>query len=147
MRKSLCAVVESAERSMAWFGLKAAAISDLWTLVDECAREGWDGDDARSVSPLAANVAAAFIRALPDGFPLPEFAPEPDGSLSLDWIQSRSRLLSLSVGLSDRLAFAWIDGSDQVHGVVRFDGKGIPSRILEGIRETMMRADASIRVA
>jgi hypothetical protein len=132
---------------MAWFGPKAAAISDLWAMVDECAHEGWDGDDARPVSPFAANFAAAFIRALPDGFPLPEFAPEPDGHLSLDWIHSRTRLLSLSVGVSDRLAFAWIDGSDQGHGVARFDGKRIPSRILAEIRETMMRADASIRVA
>ena len=43
-----------------------------------------------------------FIRALLDDLPLPEFAPEPDGSISPDWIQSRNRLFSISVGSTHR---------------------------------------------
>lgn len=146
VRRSQCAVVESAERSMAWFGSKASAISDMWALVDECGHKGWDGEGATPLSPFAANTAAAFIRALPDGVPLPEFAPEPDGNMSLDWIRARTRLLSLSIGLSNRIAFAWIDGSDQGHGVAHFDGKRTPSRILDDIRETMTRDDVAIRI-
>jgi hypothetical protein len=74
------------------------------------------------------------VRALPDGIPLPEFAPEPDGSISLDWILSRNRLFSVSIGHSSRLAFAWLDGADNGHGVARFDGQNVPPRVLEGIK-------------
>ena len=79
--------------------------------------------------------------------PVPEFAPEPDGSVSLDWIQSRTRLFSLSIGTSRRLAYAWLDGSDKGHAVSRFDGKHIPSRIQQGIREIVNYGHTSLRAA
>jgi hypothetical protein len=108
--------------------------SQIWSLAAECAREGWDGNDAKSIDRRACVAAADFIRALPDSVPLPEPAPEPDGSVSLDWIQSRNRLLSLSVGASNRLAFAWLDGPNKGHGTTSFDGKTIPPEILEGVK-------------
>jgi hypothetical protein len=40
----------------------------------------------------------------------------------------------VSVGPSGRLAFAWLDGVEKGHGVVRFDGQDVPRRILEGIK-------------
>lgn len=125
---------ESLERSFALFGKKDAAISQIWTLVHDCAEAGWDGEDAEPISEMAAMLAIDFIRALPDSVPLPEFAPEPDGSISLDWIRSRVRLFSLSVGMSTRLAYAWLDGTDRGHAVVVFDGEAVPPRILEGIK-------------
>lgn len=112
---------------------KASVLSQVQALVKECARSGWDADEAEPISKGAAIRAADFIRALPEGFPLPELAPEPDGSISFDWIRSRSRLLSLSVGTSDRLPYAWVDGGDHGHAVVVFDGKNIPSDILERV--------------
>ena len=93
---------------------------------------------------LAALSAANFIRALPDGIALPEFAPEPDGSISLDWIQSRNRLFTLSVGSTNRLAYAWVDGTDKGHAVARFDGEHVPPRILEGIRGITNRGNAAL---
>lgn len=75
----------------------------------------------------------SFLCALPDRCPLPEITLEPDGAISLDWIQSRDRLFSVSVGQSSRLAFAWVDGVDSGHGVECFDGRNIPLRILQGI--------------
>lgn len=142
--QAIGAVMESTERSQSWFGRKAAAISQMWALANECDEPGWDGDSALPVDPAAAFAAADFIRALPGRVPLPEFAPEPDGSIALDWIRSRNRLFSLSVGTSDRLAFAWLDGSDRGHGVARFDGATIPARILEGIDEIMKHGNAAI---
>lgn len=91
--------------------------------------------------------AEAFLRALPDGLPMPEFASEPDGSISLDWIQSRTRVLSLSVGRGDRLAYAWIDGADRGHGAARFDGSSVPARILEEISALTAHATATLRAA
>lgn len=113
---------------------KAAAIAQIGALAKECSEPDWDGEDARPLDRLAALLAAIFIRALPDDIALPEFAPQPDGSISLDWIQSRNRLFTLSAGATDRLAYAWLDGTDKGHAVARFDGEHVPSRVLEGIR-------------
>jgi hypothetical protein len=140
-------VVESAESSQALFGDKTAAISQLMTMANECAEPDWDGDNANGINSEAVTNAREFVRVMPSDLPLPEFAPEPDGSVSLDWIQSRHRLFSLSIGASNRLAYAWLDGSDKGHGVARFDRCEIPARILEGIRSIMNHGNASVRAA
>jgi hypothetical protein len=144
VRKAASAVVESAEQSQALFGEKSVAISQIVTLANECAEAGWDGGEAAPIDRTAVLTAVEFIRALPSDVPLPEFAPEPDGSISLDWIQSRNRLFSLSVGSTSRLAYAWLDGSDKGHGVARFDGERIPPRVIEGIIGIMKHGNAPI---
>jgi len=133
------------ERSFALFGPKAATISQMWELASECAAAGWDGDGGEPISARIVMQAIALIRALPTDLPLPELAPEPDGSISMDWIQTRHRLFSLSVGESSRLPYAWLDGTDRGHAVARFDGVTVPSRILEGIRSIIGRADVNVR--
>jgi hypothetical protein len=147
VRDTASAVVESAEKSVALFGGKAVAISELRTLANECAEENWDGNGAYPLESIVVLLAEEFLRALPDDLPLPEFAPEPDGSISLDWIQSRTRLFSLSIGRSQRLSYAWLDGSDKGHAVSRFDREQIPARILQGIREIVNHAHSSLRAA
>ena len=130
-------VVGSAERSQVLFGAKLGSISQLRAMAN-------DEVEVDSASVLNAE---AFLRALPDGMPLPAFASEPDGSISLDWIASRTRLLTVSVGTSGRVAFAWLDGFDKGHGVARFDGQNIPLRILEGIRTITGYGDSALRAA
>jgi hypothetical protein len=147
VRHSARAVVESVERSQALFGGKAAAISDLIALANECAEPGWDGEAAAAIDPGAVAAAENFVRILPEPVPLPEFAPEPDGSVSLDWMHSRYRRFTVSVGGSNRLAFAWLDGTDKGHGVARFDGETIPARILQGIQSIMNHGNSSVRAA
>lgn len=119
-------VVQSTEHSLALFGEKAVALSRLAVLAQECAEPGWNGAAAAPLDPIAISRAGRFIRSLPDGVPLPEFAPEPDGAVSLDWIASPTRLFSLSIGRSNRVAYAWLDGADKGHGVARFDGQNVP---------------------
>jgi hypothetical protein len=147
VQETALAVVETAELSHALFGEKSAAISQIWALASECIEPGWDGDEAQPLERLAATIAAEFIRVLPDDVPLPEFAPEPDGSISLDWIRSRHRLFSLSIGSTNRLAYAWLDGTDKGHAVARFDGTKIPVRVLEGILSIVNDGNASLRAA
>jgi len=81
---------------------------------------------------------------MPDDLPLPEFAPEPDGSdfVGLDSVTEPSFLPKR--GSTNRLAYAWLDGSDKGHGVARFDGERIPSRVIEGIIGIMNRGNATI---
>ena len=146
VRDAVCAVVDQAEQSQALFGDKAAAISVLRALANECGHPGWDGGDTCAVNPLAVFLAENIVRVLPDGMPLPEFAPEPDGSISLDWIQSRNRVFSLSIGATNRIAFAWLDGSDKGH-VSGFDGQTLPARIRHGIEAITNHGDTSLRAA
>lgn len=141
------AVIESVERSQVLFGEKATVISQLMALADDCSEPGWDGAEASAINPIAVFVAESFLRALPDGFPIPELAPEPDGGISLDWIQARNRLVSVSVGTTHRLAYAWLDGADKGHAVARFDGENIPPRVLEAVRGITNHGNASLRAA
>jgi hypothetical protein len=140
-------VLRAAERSFALFGEKAAALSQLAAMATECSEEGWDGDGAAGIDPVAVSLTTRFVRALPDTIPLPEFAPEPDGSISVDWIRSPHRMLSLSIGRSDRLAYAWLDGTDKGHGVARFDGQNVPPRVLEAIKDILGQSHVAIRAA
>ena len=132
-QKAAIEVVEFAERSHALFGDKLSALSALRALQNECRENNWDGNDAFALNPLAMQNAENFVRALPADVPVPEFAPEPDGSISLDWIESRTQLFSISIGAGHRLAFAWLDGTDKGHGVATFSDQQIPARILDGI--------------
>ena len=144
--RAAAAIVDAREQSHALFGDKTSAISQVREVATECAELGWNGDGAQGVDMLSVRNAEALIRALPDGFPMPEVAAEPDGALSLDWVHSHSRLFSLSTGQSDRLAFAWLDGTDKGHGVARFDGITVPRRIIDGIR-SILDIDARVRAA
>lgn len=144
VRDAVEEIVSSVEKSQALFGGKAAVIAQIWALVNECGQPGWDGDGAEPVERFAAFRAADVIRALPSDVPLPEVAPEPDGAISLDWVRSQNSLFSLSAGAGDRLAYAWLDGSDRGHGVARFDGQVIPERVLQGIDEIMRHATAAL---
>ncbi len=147
VRSAASAVVESTERSHALFGSKAAAISQIWALAAECAQPDWDGYGGQPIASVAAFRAVEFVRALPEDIWLPEFAPEPDGAISLDWITARNRLFSVSVGTNDRLAYIWIDGTDRGHAAARFDGEKIPARILQGIRSITTDGGTSFRAA
>lgn len=144
VREAVSAVVESSERSQVLFGEKSVAISQIVSLAKECAETDWDGNEAAPIDQAAIHTAVKFIRALPNDVPLPEFAPEPDGSISLDWIRSRNRLFSLSIGSTNRLAYAWLDGSDRGHGVAQFDGERIPSRVIEGILGIMNHGNVTL---
>lgn len=145
--RAASAIIAASERSEALFGQKATLLSSLMQLADECAESDWDGEGAQAVDPAAVRRASEFIRALPAGVPLPEIAPAPDGSIILDWALSKRRVFSLSVGETDRLAYAWLDGTDKGHGVARFDGVRVPSRVLDGVQAVTGHGNAPLRAA
>lgn len=127
------AIVERVERSDALFGSRAALIAQLWDLTKSHA-DAWDGREAAPVDRRAIALAVEFVRSLPNDCVMPEAAVDPDGAVSLDWIASRHRMLSIGfAGSSDRLAYAWVDGTDRGHAVERFDGKRIPKRLMNAI--------------
>jgi hypothetical protein len=147
VQQAAAGVAASVERSQALFGEKAAAISELRALANECGSDGWDGVEAKALDPVAVLMAEAFVRSVPAGVGMPEFAPEPDGAVSLDWIASQNRLFTVSVGTTARLAYAWLDGTDRGHGVAKFNGFTVPGRILEGIRSIQDHGGTALRIA
>jgi hypothetical protein len=139
--------VKSTERSEALSGDKNAVLSDLAALGTDYANPGWDGGHAAPIDPVAMFFVRRFVHALPYGISMPELAPEPDGSVSLDWSASRNRVFSLSIGPSNRLAFAWLDGADTGYATAQFDGIDIPSLVLDQIRKLVGNARAPLRAA
>ncbi len=127
-------MVDHVESSDALFGGKTAVISELWGLVRSHAEVGWDGGEALPVDRQAIALASAFIRALPDDCDMPDVGVDPDGAVTLDWMVSRHRMLSISfAGNSDRLAYAWIDGTDRGSAVAKFDRDTVPVRLMQTV--------------
>ena len=137
------------ENSDALFGRRAVVIAELWGLLESHAEGAWDGHQALPVDRQAIALAEEFVRSLPHGCVMPEVAVDPDGCVSLDWISSRQRMLSISfTGKSDRLAYAWVDGTDRGHAVERFDGGRVPRRLMNAILAMANSLDrASLRAA
>lgn len=137
---------ERIESSQALFGEKGAAIADIQELLEECGKFGWDGDKAAPLNVKSARSAVDFIRALPDEFPMPEFSPEATGNLSLDWISSRHRYLSVTVTPAGRLLYVLADGVNRSRGVASFDNGQIPVTITTAISVAMKDKYASVRL-
>jgi len=135
------AIYSDFERSEILFGARNQAISDLCNLLEEAGKANWDGYGAKAITRDTAAMVLAFINSLPHGYPLPEFAAEPDGSISLDWIRDAHHMFSMSVGVNNRFSCAWIAGSDKGHCVARFDGQHIPTIILLGIQQAVGNND------
>ena len=146
VRRNAAAVVERTESSIALFGEKADALSILAVLADECKEADWDGYGAEPLDRNALELAREIVRSLPDDVPMPSFSIEPDGCVSLDWIPTRSRTFTLSAGKSDRLPYAWIDGTDRGHAVARFVNGTLSPRILQEIRRICSH-DLAVRAA
>lgn len=144
---AIASAVRATESSRVLFGEKAKAIAALREMAFECACEGWDGNAACGIGPMALAHAIDFLRALPESFPLPECAPEPDGSVSFEWAFARHRRFMVSIGERPRLAHAWVDGTDRGHAVARFDGFNIPDRILQGLASLLIHERTAVRTA
>jgi hypothetical protein len=116
---------------------KSMKRSDRMHLAIECNVSNWDGYGAEPASLRALRRAEDLIESLPDDVPLPECSIEPDGCVSLDWMPAPYRTLTVSVGVSDKLPYAWVDGTDRGRAVTRLVVGQFPPRILCEIRRFM----------
>ena len=146
VRRNASSVVERAEDSFALFGPKNLALSELSILASECRGPDWDGYGAEGLDPGALRLAREIIRSLPDDVPMPSLSIESDGCVSMDWMPSRVRTFTLTAGRTDRLPYAWVEGTDRGHAVAKFMDGQLPPRILQEIKRICAH-EASLRAA
>ena len=147
LRRAARETQNSAEQSQALFGEKGSTIGKIQELVEECSSVGWDGYDGCPISPRTANFANDFIRVLSPSLAMPDISAEPDGEIALEWIASRSKVFSISLGETNRISYAWIDGGDHGHAVAIFDGQKVPRKIVEGIQGAVGGSEAGVRAS
>lgn len=111
---------------------KGRNIDPLLETFAETSAQGWDGYEARPVVNATVNKAWQFIQTLPAHLPDPEISADPDGDIALDWMESRDRMLSVSIRDNGDLHYAGVFGRSKVHGVDSFDD-AIPEVLLQAI--------------
>jgi hypothetical protein len=102
------------------------AIDPLEDTRERCQVDGWDGVGSVAVTDAviakAVSVAAAIADLLPSSIPGPDFVPEGDGAICLDWMIDPKRIFSLSVGVRDGISFAGHFGAlGSEHGSCRIN--------------------------
>lgn len=137
---------EALKRLRALFDSKEDALNRLYELAAECAEVDWDGCDAEAVSQSAVEHSAHFIRRLPEELPLPEISVEPDGEIAFDWSPTPAQTFSVSIGATDRMPCAWVNGTEHGHAVAYSNNGEIPSRILQEIQR-ITNNDSTFRTA
>ena len=76
--------------------------------------------DGILITPQTFNRTRDFLASLPSQIPLPEVVVESESEIGLDWDESASRVLSLTVGDTPLVGFAGLFGNEPVHGKVVF---------------------------
>lgn len=79
--------------------------------------------------------AKKFIAILPNFIPKPELTIESDNEVSFDWIQSKGKIFSVSVGSNRILNYATVNGQNRNHGkeLLNDEFPGIFSLFIERI--------------
>ena len=127
--------------------LPARAFSDLARVARECAKEGWDGYDAKPVTRTTCDRACAFLNILPLWMFAPDIVPEADGEIAIEWYIAPERTFSVSIGESGPLHYAGLFGHDEeVHGVAPFTGN-VPENILRCILDILRSRAPACRAA
>lgn len=136
-------VLRGRESSMALFGVKQSALSALAAIIGDLVSD----DEQEPVANATFENARQFVLLIPDDMPMPEFGIDPDGAISLTWWVSRTRVFSVSVSASERLAYAWLDGSNKGHAVDRFRAPSLPARLLSNLQSIIANDTAAIWTA
>jgi hypothetical protein len=136
-------VMRKRQESQLLFGIKASLLSDLSSVVSDLHVD----EDQEPVSPEAHCNAEQFILALPDSLPSPAFGVDPDGEISVTWHVSRTRIFSVSISESERIAYAWMDGSNKGHGVDRFRAPELPAMLASALKTIVADDFITLRAA
>jgi len=82
----------------------------------ECSFEGWDGERAKPISEEVLRCAERFLNSFPLGIEAPEIGAEPDGSITLEWYRSPTKVASISINPDGWVYWAALIGASRRHG-------------------------------
>lgn len=88
----------------------------LYDIIGKCSSKNWAGDESRPISTEVIRNSWAFLRSFPIGIEKPNISAESDGAITFEWYRSPQKVLSVSVGPDNRLYYASIIGTQQIHG-------------------------------
>ena len=108
------------------------SLERLYSLLEECATDNWDGYGAQSIDPNSFDEAERFIRALPTTISNPEIAVDPDGEISLEWYLEPRKVFSVSIGKRNEITYAGLYGPNKAYGREYF-GDEIPKAIFDNL--------------
>lgn len=84
-----------------------SALQRFERIKDASSVDGWDGEDAKAVTPRSCYNAKQFLLKTPLGIAAPDPGVDVNGQMTLEWRRSDGRLLSLT-----------FDDRDNVHCIV-----------------------------
>jgi hypothetical protein len=105
--------------------------ADLRNLALDFALRGVE-EGSDPIDPLTLEHTLRFVDALPMGFAEPDPGLDPDGEITLSWIGSKGHRLSLSIGPTGRVSYAYRIGPRRLNGT-EWLGDSIPDELLEAI--------------
>jgi len=135
--KVLEGIRDGFENSVFLFGNAQTALAALMKLASETTEDGWDGEDGSKMAEGSLNFAVRLLKEMPREWAVPTVDLDPDGEVSLQWYGGPDSRLSISVGNSGKISYAWILPSEngkleRVHGIAESDGL-FPPTISEAI--------------
>jgi len=106
---------------------------ELDRIAQECGHQGWDGEGASPILSATVNHACRFLLSLPLGVAMPEAGAHRDGEMSFSWLGGRGHLLSMSIGPTGRISYAFMQGARRKSGTEWFT-ENLPADLLSYIR-------------
>ena len=102
-------------------------LTRLSMLHSECKVGNWDGYEAKPVDEGTINNALELAISLCDkGLSIPEFTPDPDGEIALEWYGDDNSVASVSVGSSSLITYAAVRSDEQrTNGTMPFKKESI----------------------
>ncbi len=106
-----------------------AALSEVCDIAEEYSTNNWDGEGAVAVSTSTVTIATRFMLSLPMNTAFPEAGVHRDGEISLSWAGGKGHRLTLSIGPTGRISYAFMMGARRKNGTEWF-ADTVPSDVL-----------------
>ncbi len=100
----------------------------LEEVLEESARDDWDGYGARCVSEETAARARGFLLALPFSATHVDIQADPHGDVLFEWCVSPDWILTVAINQHGRLAYSSLLGRGRTRGIEFLEG-GLPPTI------------------
>jgi hypothetical protein len=112
------------------------ALTELYSVAEECKSANWDGQGALAVTNESYRAAYKFLEALPLGALTPSVGVEPDGEMTLEWYHSPRRTLSVSFSKNGEIHYAALLGASKTYGTEPFFGD-VPKVVMDLVSRVM----------